>query len=181
MTLRSKILGSALTAAVMLGASAASATTIIKDLGPISGINPGVSLPFITLTKGNIYDFTFSLVAPLATDSTTSTQLQAQAQSAGVALPIGFKLFSGTPTGSNSLIATAAIASQAMLTEPLGLGSYFIQISGAEIAKSGEAPSGTVLTTAIPEPATWGVMLVGFGAIGASMRNARRRKVALTA
>jgi hypothetical protein len=68
-----------------------------------------------------------------------------------------------------------------MLTEPLTLGSYFVQVTGKEISATGEAPSGTVLTTAVPEPATWGVMLVGFGAIGASMRGARRRQAALAA
>jgi hypothetical protein len=31
--------------------------------------------------------------------------------------------------------------------------------------------------TAVPEPATWGLMLVGFGMLGASMRYRRRRSV----
>ena len=38
-----------------------------------------------------------------------------------------------------------------------------------------------VAVTSVPEPATWAVMLVGFGAIGASMRNNNRRKLAASA
>lgn len=37
------------------------------------------------------------------------------------------------------------------------------------------------LSTAVPEPATWAVMLVGFGAVGAAMRGARRKPAATTA
>jgi hypothetical protein len=37
----------------------------------------------------------------------------------------------------------------------------------------------TSLTTTVPEPATWGLMLVGFGGLGAMMR--RRRAVAVAA
>lgn len=34
-------------------------------------------------------------------------------------------------------------------------------------------------TGAIPEPATWGMLLLGFGAIGAAMRHRRREKVSV--
>ncbi len=34
----------------------------------------------------------------------------------------------------------------------------------------------SAFATAIPEPATWVVMFAGFGAIGASMRSARRKQ-----
>lgn len=43
--------------------------------------------------------------------------------------------------------------------------------------QGGSGTGGVV--TAVPEPATWGLMLVGFGAIGASMR--RRRRINLIA
>lgn len=34
---------------------------------------------------------------------------------------------------------------------------------------------------AVPEPATWAFLIIGFSAIGASMRSAKRRKIALAA
>jgi hypothetical protein len=48
----------------------------------------------------------------------------------------------------------------------------------------GPAANGTgrlndlVVTSAVPEPATWAMMLVGFGGLGAAMRTSRRAKAA---
>jgi hypothetical protein len=63
----------------------------------------------------------------------------------------------------------------------LGPGTYYIKIisSGLKTALTqGDAKFSVSLQgTAVPEPATWGVMLVGFGAIGASMRARRQRTI----
>ena len=37
-----------------------------------------------------------------------------------------------------------------------------------------------VVVTSVPEPATWAVMVLGFGGMGAAMRN-KRRKLAVSA
>lgn len=37
------------------------------------------------------------------------------------------------------------------------------------------------LLSAVPEPSTWGMMIVGFGAAGAMLRSARRRQIAVLA
>jgi len=50
-------------------------------------------------------------------------------------------------------------------------------VTGQKVAKYSVELQGA----AVPEPATWAAMLVGFGAIGASMRGARRRRTAATA
>ena len=64
----------------------------------------------------------------------------------------------------------------------LGPGSYLVKVisTGIDAVKTqGNAKySVTLQGTAVPEPATWAVMLAGFGAIGASMRNRRRQALA---
>lgn len=40
------------------------------------------------------------------------------------------------------------------------------------------APENATLSAAVPEPATWAMMIVGFGAVGSAMRLTRRRKTA---
>ncbi|MBT9474077.1 MAG: PEPxxWA-CTERM sorting domain-containing protein [Phenylobacterium sp.] len=39
----------------------------------------------------------------------------------------------------------------------------------------------TGLSSAVPEPATWAMMIVGFGAAGSMVRSARRRRGAIYA
>jgi len=193
MNLRTTILGSAFAAAVLLTAGGAGAvTTLVIPMvgGPVSGLNTEDEIGLLKggLLTSHIYDFTFSVDAPLAPGGTISTDLQAQSQAivdgvtTGVAQVISFSLYSGTPgVGTPTLIATSNPSISSTLTEALGIGSYFIQITPAQIAKSGETPSGTVIGSAVPEPATWAAMFLGFGAIGASMRKSRRRLTAATA
>jgi hypothetical protein len=53
--------------------------------------------------------------------------------------------------------------------------------TGLTVTENGAALGGNeIVTTAVPEPATWAMMLAGFGGLGAAMR-ARRRSVAATA
>jgi len=67
----------------------------------------------------------------------------------------------------------------------LGPGNYLVKVisSGVDAVKGqGNAKFSLALQgAAVPEPATWAVMLVGFGSIGVSMRNTRRKRVAATA
>ncbi len=62
-------------------------------------------------------------------------------------------------------------------------GSFQIELFGATFGTPGTANVRgrfTLLsesTGAVPEPATWGMMILGFGAMGGMMRASRRRKV----
>ena len=57
-------------------------------------------------------------------------------------------------------------------------GSHRLQVNGTVTGTSGGGSfGGNLNVTAVPEPATWGMMLLGFGAIGFAMR--RRRTPAL--
>ena len=59
----------------------------------------------------------------------------------------------------------------------LGVGPHNITLTGNLIGANPGSYSGTINIQAVPEPATWAMMLVGFGAVGMAMR--RRRQPAL--
>jgi len=53
--------------------------------------------------------------------------------------------------------------------------SFRVNTQGAGLLTGLVRASATPVTPAVPEPATWAMMLLGFGAIGYSMRSARRK------
>lgn len=53
-----------------------------------------------------------------------------------------------------------------------------VLVSTREVARGGFISVDTTIENLVPEPATWGLMLLGFGLAGASMR--RRRAIAVT-
>jgi hypothetical protein len=61
----------------------------------------------------------------------------------------------------------------------LGAGSYIV--SGAAIVSPFGAGAGAIELGAVPEPATWAMMLAGFGGLGVMMRRARRKLATATA
>ena len=89
--------------------------------------------------------------------------------------------FGGTPF-SFSLPYTISIGS---VTDSITLGGNTVKLNGAlyhfntvTLSSDGPTSSGDLTATvAVPEPATWGMMLVGFGAMGAAMRSRRRDAV----
>ena len=62
-----------------------------------------------------------------------------------------------------------------LLGANLGAGTYTLHLEGTSTGQG--AFGGNVAFTAVPEPATWAMMLLGFGAVGFAMR--RRRRPAL--
>ena len=80
---------------------------------------------------------------------------------------------------SGSYSATGSTNSLSLLVPFAGSGDYRISFSGTA-PSDGAAVSGnlTFQVQAVPEPATWGMMLLGFGAIGLAMRHRRRPSLA---
>jgi len=76
----------------------------------------------------------------------------------------------GLPTGATGIeFSTTGIAFE------------FDDIAVSDTAAMPTPPSGAVQFAAVPEPATWGMMLLGVGMIGAGMRLARRKNAAALA
>lgn len=175
MTKLNTILGAAV-AALSIGALAAPANsaTVIMPIagGPFSGTNPIGAFPVIALSKANTYDFTFDLVPPIV--GPTDTQLQAQAQKTNSAQLIQFDLYSGTPTGAHTYIATSPLTFSSVLSEMLSPGDYYVQVKPSYIALSGEVSSGSLITATVPEPASWALMILGVTAVGGALRGRKR-------
>jgi hypothetical protein len=138
------------------------------------------------VANGCTYDFLFNL-AGLTPGATTTIEVGAQAHKV-TAEPISFDLFKGVPglvasvanpSNPNFLGASNTGTTSPVLAVNLGDGSYYVQIMASQIAVSGEASSGSLVETIVPEPAAWSMMLLGVGLAGAAIR--ARRREALTA
>ncbi|MHB8529016.1 MAG: PEPxxWA-CTERM sorting domain-containing protein [Caulobacteraceae bacterium] len=160
-------------AAACLFAAPASATTMIAVTSPAT-LGPGgtASLPATDLFTGNTYDFTFTLLPGVA-------ELTSQAQaSINVSMPepIRYSLYSGLP-GSGTLVETSAYTTGPTFVSSVGPGPYYIEIVSGDIAVNGELLAGGLLA-GVPEPASWGLMFLGLGAVGGALRSRRKRALA---
>lgn len=95
-----------------------------------------------------------------------------------------------TPTGAQLLgIDTSVAGNQAYSPYSLSFRSSsagsFTAVFGTGTGLPGSDNEGPILDnisiTAVPEPATWGLMIMGFGAIGCAVRSSRRRNALASA
>lgn len=92
-----------------------------------------------------------------------------------------------TTTGGAALGSVFQVGSSDTVTAPAGAGRLYF---GLPDASGFNGPSGfyadnagsfAVSVSAVPEPATWAMMLIGFGGLGAALRRSRGRQALLTA
>ena len=111
------------------------------------------NLPTIGVTIGSVYTAVFS---------STSSRV-------GAALGPEYNIYTGAVLGGDAYSGGQAFLSLANNNCPTG---------GASICDFNFRVSGTRdLVAAVPEPATWGMMIFGMGAVGFAMR--RRKKVTM--
>ena len=101
-----------------------------------------------------------------------------------------FDLINGTPSPVNFLVSIFDMNSVLITSQIVSAGSYggTGNVQNVSFANSGigrtlisGSPNFAVDTiifsqSAVPEPATWAMMLLGFGAVGTALRRSRRRK-----
>lgn len=101
----------------------------------------------------------------------------------------GFFVFQAN-VGTRTLPGTSAIGASgqdaylSQLDQGLFVGSYIVGFLGQSGSYGATANSGAILETrapppSVPEPATWTMMLAGFGATGFALRRKRRSKALL--
>jgi len=174
--------GVVLSLAVGLGAPA-SAADIVLNFGTSGVLTP------IQLSKTNTYDFTFATSPSLPNNSTVTLSIFADTlvtnqdgQSQTQPEKLQYQLYWGDPESGMFLAQSLRTIDPAVSFNPIP-GSLYVEISPSEIARDGETVSGSLTATsptAVPEPAAWVMMSIGFGALGAFVRR-RRTRSAVTA
>ncbi len=161
----------ALCAGALLAAAPAQALVVVPiSAGPFSlPGNPSGVIPSGTFATGtNTYDFTFTTIG-----ATYKTLMQMQATVVGTGNPdnLSFVLYKGLP-GSGSFVANSGGTTTAATLVTLTQGTYYMQLDRTAVPKE-LVTGGVTLLSSVPEPATWAMMMVGVGGLGAVMRRRR--------
>ena len=181
--MRGAVLGILAGTALAFGATAANATETLTPINSTVLNAAGTSGPFgavIVNQSGFTDQFTFHL------DSNVFLNGQVGTISLFNLLNINFSTIYVDSIG-NAFNKTSGPGDpeQWALTSPLTLsggagaiGDHILYVNGSLVNGPGNASySGTLNIAPVPEPATWALMLLGFGGIGMAMR--RRRRPAL--
>ena len=113
------------------------------------------------------------LLGTTATDATNDTDFSnVFLTGTGILAPVSIAQILGDPNETRALNNFA-----------VGAGTFTLNIQGTPGTQNGAFGGNVafVSTSAVPEPTTWAMMLVGFGAVGYSMRRSRNSQTALAA
>jgi len=175
-----RLLMSAIGAVALVGgATTANAASVI--IGPVPAVlAPPSSSVFGAVLTGSadtptaINDvFSFTIVGgPALTNAQVSTILLNDTQNVNFSSILLDSTFAFEKTSSDSAPETWALLNPVTL----GNGLHTISVLGTLLGETGSY-SGTinVQVAPVPEPGTWAMMLLGFGAMGLMIRGRRRR------
>jgi hypothetical protein len=132
-----------------------------------------------------VYDFTVD------TESSVTISYDVTANGDYTSFFPGYTAYVYQGVQPNILEGTAALNSAGTFATVIGPGAYSLEIDNsigndysssiAGLSSASSVADFGFQISAVPEPATWGMMLVGFGALGFAMRSGRRQRMAATA
>ena len=130
--------------------------------------NPHTLAQVINLTAGTIYNIGFDYYAPRngidnPNDATLAFTLGGN--------PIGATLTAGGPSGTPA--ATWINFGTSFTATSSGPQTLAFNFRGLGVTAADFGVDRVYVTAAVPEPGTWALMLIGFGAIGTAMRRRR--------
>jgi hypothetical protein len=179
--MRNLLLGLVAGTALALGSTAANAAETITPINSAILNSAGTSGPFGAVITGQT---SFADMFAFTLDNTVSLDGQVGTISLGNLMNINFSTIY-IDSMANAFTKTSATDAPETwaLVSPVTLGSgphtLFVNGNIPNGANSSASYSGTLnIGAAVPEPATWALMLLGFGGIGMVMR--RRRRPGLT-
>lgn len=187
--MRNIFMAAASAAALAFGSTAATAAPIVLSQTTIASVTPPASgtfgnsfnptAPATSISPGLFNDsYIFNLTNSSLTDGSLITIALNGVQNIDFTCPtcsIRLDTFAFTPT------MTGAIDVYQLAPTLLGTGNHTLFVTGNIVAGPSASYSGTVNfnvpTQGVPEPATWAMMLLGFGATGMVMRRRNRKTV----
>jgi hypothetical protein len=178
--MRKAILAMVGAAALTLG-SAASAAVLVSGSSGLN--NPDPTAPGSVVTNGGLTTINFGqnpVSSPTFTGSFNFTNDVAGLYTIvlNTSTP-GITFTSAAVTGPGGPFALMPFPDNTSLklaNALLGVGEYTFSFTGNNTNASG-ALTGNVTISAVPEAGTWAMMLLGFGAIGLTIRGRRRQPV----
>lgn len=181
-----KLLYSVVGAAALASASLASAAVTVSSSTGLNDPNP--TAPGSVVTDNGITTINFGQ-NPLASGPFTATFTfnNTLADLYTIVLSTstpGVTFSSASLTGGTCTVATCTLGpfpdntSLKLANAMLGVGTYTFNLAGSNANMSGALTGNVTITaSAVPEAATWAMMILGFGAMGLMIR--RRRRPAL--
>lgn len=164
-----KLLLSAAVAAVCAAAPASAA--VVFDLDNVVLVDGGTLVGSLTVSDdlNDLLDFSITSSSNGAFVGTTYTPTTATNISWNTAQGMDAQFYASTPLAQLSLFLVPSLTgSGAVLADSA---NEWQQTAGSRWVTSGELrPQGGGDVGGIPEPATWALLIAGFGLIGASMR-----------
>jgi hypothetical protein len=169
------LLASAALATLVAAPAFATTQVTVLSASPITVPPTAVFSPSVTTVDGNtdlFYEFELGSAMTLSAASFTNSAVPGSAFAFSSVTV--YKNTSGYGANGGSQVFTPYTSGQ-QLTANLMAGKYTIDVKGTATGTSTVGSSFVFTTPAVPEAATWAMMLVGFGGIGGALRSSRRK------